>query len=393
MKNWIILISICLLYLSAKAQDYKKIEMKKYNAIEINAANKVLDIQYKLFNENPDWDSIIVELQNILANVPNDYFNSFSEKGLEYVKFWDESEYNQYVAVEKKRVIWLQNAYPLAYYLLAVIQIERGLFDDAYITLNKGIELEPDNPTLLSELGLLFSSIASVTQDEKHIRTSSSYFEKAFDSRAYNTNSQKARSLRGIGYNLIELNDYDGAKKIYEASLTWEDSKIAKEELKVINDKLSDKSINVSTAGSNLNSGENTYTFKYFTEQENKLPKEIKEKMPNKYVYIWSKASLFLFNGEDNFRKDDYFHYPLTEWDSNQLKSGVTQIVHFLKGIDSNYYISLESLVDIKNLLLTFHFSIVEKKEIRNNKKENILQVKFKHIMDEDTITLFFKLE
>lgn len=58
-----------------------------------------------------------------------------------YIKFWDEAEYLSYNAILGKPVIMLQNVYPFAHYLLAIIQIERGLFEKALSTLNKGLGL------------------------------------------------------------------------------------------------------------------------------------------------------------------------------------------------------------------------------------------------------------
>jgi hypothetical protein len=187
---------------------------------------------------------------------------------------------------------------------------------------------------------------------------------------------------------LIELNDYENSKFFYEKSLEFKESKIARSEIKLINEKLSQKSTNIYTKGSNLDKSENVYSFEYYTEQKNKLPLKVKEKIPNKYTYLWSKASLYLAKGSENFRKDDYFNYPLKEWDINQIDAGVFQIVQFLKGITPEYNIEISNIVNAEQLLLTFHF---EKQKVKKV-KENIFEITFRHKMTDEEIILYFKL-
>lgn len=76
--------------------------------------------------------------------------------------------YSHYINVagENKDVVWLGNAYPKCCYFLAIICIERGDFTAASEFLQKGIELEPDNPKLLSEMGLLLGEIGTNTGDK-----------------------------------------------------------------------------------------------------------------------------------------------------------------------------------------------------------------------------------
>ena len=120
-------------------------------------------------------------------------------------------------------------------------------------TLLKGIELEPDNPRLLNEMGLLLTQIGQSSNDKDFFYQSIKYYENAFHSRPFNTNAQKARSLRGIGFNLMELNDYESAKKLYEASLTWEESSNARNEIKIIEEKTANPNSIVHPGLSNFN--------------------------------------------------------------------------------------------------------------------------------------------
>ena len=104
---------------------------------------------------------------------------------------------------------------------------------------------------------------------------------------------------------------------------------------------------------------------------------------------MWSKASLYLSGGSESFRNEDYFKYPLKEWDIDQIDAGVIQIVQFLKGVSSEYYIELNSITNVEQLMLTFHFVKQSDKKLN----DNIFEITFEHKMDKDKIILFFKLK
>ncbi|HMN33771.1 MAG: hypothetical protein IT215_07425 [Chitinophagaceae bacterium] len=218
------------------------------------------------------------------------------------------------------------------------------------------------------------------------------YFDKAFDSRTFNTASQKARALRGIGYACIELQEYERAKEVYETSLIWEDSDIARNELKVISKKLEAQDIVIVRGSSNVYEEKRTYSSKYLAETINKLPNELKEKIPSKFIYIWSKASSLLIQGANEYRKNDYFNFPLIDWDENSIIQGVNQIVHFLKGFNENHFLEMDNIEDATNLLLTFHFETTNIKDIINDNQQNLKEITFKHKVDGDEIILFIKL-
>jgi hypothetical protein len=387
MKSIIIIFLTTFTFIS-KAQSLQELNLLKYPLIEQMHSEAIKDIENKLFGLNPNFDNLTTQLEGIIADIPSEYSNSFENKDNKYNKFWDKEEYEKYKEVTKAPVIRLQNVYPYACYLLSVIKIKRGLLNDALSILELGLKLESDQPSLLNQLGHLYSNFGTSHKDTSSINYSNKLFKIAFSSREYNTDSQKARSLRGIGYNLIELNDYENSKFFYEKSLEFKESKIARSEIKLINEKLSQKSTNIYTKGSNLDKSENVYSFEYYTEQKNKLPLKVKEKIPNKYTYLWSKASLYLAKGSENFRKDDYFNYPLKEWDIDQIDAGVFQIVQFLKGITPEYNIEISNIVNAEQLLLTFHF---EKQKVKKV-KENIFEITFRHKMTDEEIILYFKL-
>lgn len=375
--------------LLTNAQNMMKNSTNEYSEDEQKAAFLINEIEKKLFGSNPNFDSLSIQLESIISKTPSDYVNTFEKNEQIFIKFWDEAEYDKFNETEKFPVVRIQNVYPHACYLLAIIKLERGHFEDALSLLKFGIELEPNQPNLINELALLYTTIGSTTKDTSFFNQSNLLFQKAFSSRTYNTNRQKARSLRGIGYNLIELGDLENSLKNYERSLEFEESKTARNEIRLIKDKLSNESINIYSKGTNLDKSEKVYSLEYFTEQENKLAKSIKEKIPNNYVYLWSKASLYLSSGSESFRNEDYFKYPLKEWEIEQIDAGVIQIVQFLKGISPEYYIELNSITNVEQLMLTFHFVRQSEKKLF----DNIFEINFEHKMDKDKITLFFKLK
>lgn len=368
-----------------------------YSEREKIDASRINEISEVIFNDTKNWDTIFNDLITIYNNIPsNGYKNSFEEDGKFYVKFWDKDEFLYYCRYledinDKQDIVWIFNAYPLCCYFLSIICIERGDFNSAFEFLKKGIELEPDNPMLLSEMGLLLTAIATQNRTDEIFNQSISYYEQAFSSRPFNTNSQKARALRGIGYVLIEIGKFEQAQKMYEISLTWEESQLAKKELEIISQHLNESGGKIVQGSSNVSKVNGTTSFDYFTELLEKLPYELKEKLPNKFVYIWTKASRLLSIGFKNYQENDYFKYPLFEWDEEEMTSIIIQIAHYLKGFDINHLIEIRTLDSAINTLLTFHFEKIEIKLI--NQIENIHAIKFKHKMDGSEIVLFFRLQ
>jgi tetratricopeptide (TPR) repeat protein len=371
--------------------------MRNYSEIEKLDAQRVNEINSRLLKEKNNWDNIFEELNGIYNNIPSlGYLNCFEEDGKYYYKFWDQEEFISFCHHLNERntnkdVVWIENAYPKCCYYLAIISIERGDFKLATTYLKKGIELEPDNPRLLSEMGLLLGEIGTNSGNKDFYNNAIYFYDKAFNSRPFNTDGQKARALRGIGYVLIELGDYNKAKELYEASLTWEESDNARSELQIIASQQNKNDTKVFRSGSNFSDAQSIHSFKYFDESKQKLPKILQDKIPNEYLYIWSKASLMLSQGFTEYRENDFFKYPLIEWDEAEMTMCINQIVHYLKGFDPAHYIETNTIENAINLLLTFHFKIITSKQITNKNNEKIRSISFKHKVDKAKITLFFK--
>ena len=397
MKSLFIISSIILFsYLTHAQNRLNKIpELSHYSKLEAETAEELRNLKKNIFESQSNWDNVEKKLAAIISQAPDDYRYSFNEDSITYIKFWDSDEYSKYIEVMQpnNKIVGLQSAYPYACYLMAVIQIERNNFNQAAEALKIGLKLEPKNPYLLNEMGLLFCQMGHQQHDTTLLKQAFNVYYTAIESRPYNTKSNVAASMRGIGYTLIELGDYETAKQFYEESLIYEENKVAHNELAIIENKLKANNTNIHNAGSNLKNTYDINSYEYLTAQKKKLPQEIQDIIPSKYIYIRSKAALFLSSNIDEYRENDYFKYPLKEWDIEQLISGSEQIVHFFKGVSEKYYLSLNSLEDAKNLLLTFHYSMTKNKTFKSTDRESITEAIFKHKMDDSQITLYFKFK
>ncbi len=368
--------------------------MELYSEQEKKDAASITEINKTMLKEKSRWDDIFDELKVIYSRIPYYYLNDFQQDGKLYYKFWDKEEYINRCKqeTEEQEIIWIENAYPRCCYYLTIISIERGEFDAAAKFLEKGIDLELDNPLLLSELGLLFCNLGAAHGNTDFYDKALGCYNQAFNSRPYNTHTQKALALRGIGFVLIELEKFEEAKKIYEASLTWEESDNARCQLKIIDQQLNNVHMKIFGAVSNLNKAKDIGSIAYLFESLNKLPKALQEKFPKKYVYIWSKACSLLRKGGAEYRKNDFFHYPLPEWNESEMTQCLNQIVHFLKGFEKSHYLEADNLRSALNLLLTFHFEAVAKNQINSNKNQKLLEIRFRHKVDSSEIVLYFAI-
>lgn len=365
-----------------------------YTEEERNLSKLIPDLENKIFSKgNADFDSLSTILKNIIQKTPANYTNSFFQNGKKTIKFWNEKEFESYKKIVNKDHIYFQNVFPYAHYLLAVIQIERGYFKDAFNTLSKGLKLEPDNPILLSEFGLLFTDLHGATKDTSWLYKSNELHRKAFYSRNYNTDDQKARALRGIGFNFIELGDFKESLLYYEKSLEFEESKLARSEIQIIKERAEHMANNdfyhIFQNKSNIGKAEKINSLDYFDEQKKKLPENISKMISSKYVYLWIKAAKYFSDGSERYQRDDFFNYPLISWELNQIDAGAYQIVKYLNGVSPDHYIELNKLINAEELLQTFHF---EKQNVIAY-PDNIYEINFVHKVDRDNLKLYFKLK
>ncbi len=121
--------------------------------------------------------------------------------------------------------------------------------------------------------------------------------------------------------------------------------------------------------------------FSYYTGLEEALPVDIASQIPDTYAYLWVKASQCHGLGFELFRKRDALKYPLKEWESEVLMTGVEQIVYQLGGITPERYISQPRMEDVEHLMMTFHFKVGKIEKIINKQGEAVYEVVCRHIV------------
>ena len=140
---------------------------------------------------------------------------------------------------------------------------------------------------------------------------------------------------------------------------------------------------------------------RYMDLAKESLPEDLKDIIPLELIRVLVYAQRFLLVGPDEYRKEDYFNFPLEEFDVDELYFGAVQIFNYYKGISPNHYIKLKNIDNLKALLLTLsHYQLVKSEHIDNNLTTKVLKATFKHKLELEPkppkmtkdITLYFKL-
>ena len=175
-------------------------------------------------------------LDDYVDKVPANWSHRIESKHEARVFFWDKEQLAECGLFEivashgKKMEPVLDASYSKAYYLLAFIALEsrNNPYRNALFNLNKGLELEPDQPTLLYEKANLYNRIK---QPELAIPE----YNHLINTPACITNVQKARAYRGLGEAFVALYKYDDAELALYESLKFDpDNKKAIAELDYI---------------------------------------------------------------------------------------------------------------------------------------------------------------
>jgi len=216
-----------------------------------------LNIAQKLIQEDRRFNEGIIILKEILNQIPSDYQYHKIKGDTEYIEFWDQKEFLEYVEYVKKtnsqlKVNWMGNVFPKACYFISVAFLEINDINSAEKYLNIGLSLEKDNPLLLNEMGMLNTSKAKTYNDLNYYKEAKKYYVQALDARPYICNQLKARALRGVGFCEIELKNFDEAEKCFKDSMTYEPNSIALNELAYI--KMAKKGI-IAPTYTNLSGG------------------------------------------------------------------------------------------------------------------------------------------
>jgi tetratricopeptide (TPR) repeat protein len=172
-------------------------------------------------------------LEEVISRTPDNYVNQFEEDDTLYIKFWDQQDFLSYVdwyeaEGKKQELIWLFNAYPRAYFYMGYIYFENADYETAITFLDKGLILEPDQPSLLNEKA---QCMIKLGRNQEAL----ALFDQVLSQSGFVNPHKKAVALRGKGYVFIEENDLDAAERAFLESLELEpDSMLAKNELEFI---------------------------------------------------------------------------------------------------------------------------------------------------------------
>ncbi|MHB8652465.1 MAG: hypothetical protein ACYDA9_01165 [Terriglobia bacterium] len=150
------------------------------------------------------------------------------------ISCWDRDEFVSYCRYVRlggdpnRMIIWDGASYSKGYYLLAYIDVEEGLIEEALKPLERGLELEADHPHLLCEKALVFELL---NRNEEALLL----YERAENSRAWIPAAAKARAVRGQASCLTALGRFDAAERLLEKSLALDpQSQAAKDQFEQI---------------------------------------------------------------------------------------------------------------------------------------------------------------
>lgn len=122
----------------------------------------------------------------------------------------------------------VQNTYPLAFLLLASMDVEERRFDQALTWLDRGLALQPN------EQYLLFEKVAAL-QGLQRFQEAADILQSMIDNPALGMTLDEARAYRSLGVVLIDLGRLDDAERALNESIRIEpDNPGARSELQYI---------------------------------------------------------------------------------------------------------------------------------------------------------------
>ena len=175
-------------------------------------------------------------LDNYVNTMPADWSHRIADEKQVRVFFWDKEQlaecgvFEIVAAGDKKMEPVLDSSYSKAYYLLAFLALEsrNNPYNNALLNLEKGLKLEPDQPTLLYEK-------ANLNYRLKRYEQAVQIYTQLTQSNNCLANPQRARAYHGLGETLAAIEKYDDAELALYQSLKYDpDNKKAINELDYI---------------------------------------------------------------------------------------------------------------------------------------------------------------
>jgi tetratricopeptide (TPR) repeat protein len=172
-------------------------------------------------------------LLKVIANTPKYYSSITNEGGGLAIKFWDQTAFLHYVTWQKQRgigapITWVENAYPRAHFYLGFLCVKNKQYDRAIEYLDKGMNLEPENPKYIIEKAAAFLN-------SRRFEEALALYDQLKDVGPHISSLDLAIAQRGRGFVLIELGKLDDAEKAFLLSLKYEpNNTVALNELRYI---------------------------------------------------------------------------------------------------------------------------------------------------------------
>lgn len=162
-------------------------------------------------------------LDDFVATRPKNWARRIVDRKQVRVYFWDKEQLAECglfeIAAAKGKIMEpvLNASYSKAYYLLAFIALEsrNNPYNNALMNLDKGLALEPDQPTLQYEKANLYYR---TKRPEKAVEE----YTRLIETNACLPNPQRARAYRGLGEALVSLAKYDDAEVALYKSLKFD---------------------------------------------------------------------------------------------------------------------------------------------------------------------------
>jgi Flp pilus assembly protein TadD len=216
-----LLLIICMVNLSGCATSTKKISTATSPGSETASLSPLVQA-VDLIEKNNSAEAKKI-LEDFVDARPKDWAHRMANAKQVRVFFWDKEQlaecgvFEIVAAGEKKMEPILDSSYSKAYYLLAYIALESRVnpYSNALINLDKGLELEPDQPTLQYEKANLYYRIK---RPEKAVEE----YTHLTQTNACLPNPQRARAYRGLGEALVALAKYDDAEIALYQSLKFD---------------------------------------------------------------------------------------------------------------------------------------------------------------------------
>jgi hypothetical protein len=138
-----------------------------------------------------------------------------------------------------------------------------------------------------------------------------------------------------------------------------------------------------------LNESKSHQDIKYLFSRASLLNFEEDYDIPDKYIYLWTKAGFLLTKGVFTYALGDAFWLPLETMNIKALKNNSYEIVHNIAGVHAKYPLIVENQKELIDLFLIYHFKIISKKLL--DCKDAVFKIQLEHIVTAEKLDFFYK--